>query len=394
MQTDFELVWSQHVQEFVNHIEKWFVFGLTVDRVQLEHIECNHCVHLKILQRQMCVKSRSKHMQTDFELVWSQHVQEFVNHIEKWFVFGLTVDRVQLEHIECNHCVHLKILQRQMCVKSRSKHMQTDFELVWSQHVQEFVNHIEKWFVFGLTVDRVQLEHIECNHCVHLKILQRQMCVKSRSKHMQTDFELVWSQHVQEFVNHIEKWFVFGLTVDRVQLEHIECNHCVHLKILQRQMCVKSRSKHMQTDFELVWSQHVQEFVNHIEKWFVFGLTVDRVQLEHIECNHCVHLKILQRQMCVKSRSKHMQTDFEFVCFYHVMLYYSLLYYILLYIIFIFYNDFVFLFYFLFLFLFFIYLIFFYFLYFLIYLLYFIILIYIFWQFLKNIFAVCNFIFY
>ena len=313
MQTYFGLVWWKMFKSLKTTIEKWCVFGLTDDWMQLEQIECNRCVHLKILQRQMRVKSRSKHMQTYFGLVWWKMFKSLKTTIEKWCVFGLTDDWMQLEQIECNRCVHLKILQRQMRVKSRSKHMQTYFGLVWWKMFKSLKTTIEKWCVFGLTDDWVQLEQIECNRCVHLKILQRQMRVKSRSKHMQTYFGLVWWKMFKSLKTTIEKWCVFGLTDDWVQLEQIECNRCVHLKILQHQMRVKSRSKHMQTYFGLVWWKMFKSLKTTIEKWCVFGLTDDWVKLEQIECNRCVHLKILQRQMRVKSRSKHMQTYFGLV---------------------------------------------------------------------------------
>ena len=169
-----------------------------------------------------------------------------------------------------------------MRVKSRSKHMQTYFGLVWWKMFKSLKTTIEKWCVFGLTDDWVQLEQIECNRCVHLKILQRQMRVKSRSKHMQTYFGLVWWKMFKSLKTTIEKWCVFGLTDDWVQLEQIECNRCVHLKILQRQMRVKSRSKHMQTYFGLVWWKMFKSLKTTIEKWCVFGLTDDWVQLEQM----------------------------------------------------------------------------------------------------------------
>ena len=251
-------------------IEKWCVFGLTDDWVRLEQIECNRCVHLKILQRQMRVKSRSKHMQTYFDLVWWKMFKSMKTTIEKWCVFGLTDDWVQLEQIECNRCVHLKILQRQMRVKSRSKHIQTYFGLVWWKMFKSLKTTIEKWCVFGLTDDWVKLEQIECNRCVHLKILQRQMRVKSRSKHMQTYFGLVWWKMFKSLKTTIEKWCVFGLTDVWVQLEQIECNRCVHLKILQRQMRVKSRSKHIQTYFGLVWWKMFKSLKTTIRKVMCF----------------------------------------------------------------------------------------------------------------------------
>ena len=186
--------------------------------------------------------------------------------IEKWCLFGLTDDQARLEQIECNHCVHLKILQRQMWVKSRSKHIETSFGQVWCKMLISLKTTIEKWCLFGLTDDQARLEQIECNHCVHLKILQRQMWVKSRSKHIETSFGQVWCKMLISLKTTIEKWCLFGLIDDQARLEQIECNHCVHLKILQRQMWVKSRSKHIETSFGQVWMQNVDKSENHHRK--------------------------------------------------------------------------------------------------------------------------------
>ena len=219
----------------------------------------------------MWVKSRSKHIETSFGQVWCKKFKSLKTTIDKWCLFGLIDDQARLEQIECNHCVHLKILQRQMWVKSRSKHIETSFGQVWCKKFKSLKTTIEKWCLFGKIDDQAQLEQIECNHCVHLKILQRQMWVKSRSKHIETSFGQVWCKKFKSLKTTIEKWCLFGLIDDQARLEQIECNHCVHLKILQRQMWVKSRSKHIETSFGQVWCKKFKSLKTTIDKWCLFG---------------------------------------------------------------------------------------------------------------------------
>ena len=114
----------------------------------------------------------------------------------------------------------------------------------------------------------------------------------------------------------IEKWSVFGLTDDKVRLEQIECNHCVHLKILHIQMWVKSRSKHtlswkcsiystsLQMYSYINYNKHYYDYLFNYCISFVNIITIKYFSYTSVNCNILTLMKTNTDQVEIYSNNR------------------------------------------------------------------------------------------